>query len=422
MILFFMKKIFNKYVGHVKECQICRNKNLKIFLSLGHHPVPQEYLTKERLHEMEATYPLNMVFCDRCSLVQIDYIVPPEIVFPPDYPYRTGLTNMLIRNFQALADTMEKDGYIRKNGLAVDIGSNDGTLLKPFKAKGMRVVGIEPTGAADMANKNGITTVKSFLNKDVVSRIVKKYGSADIVTATNVFAHINDTESLIANVKNLLSKDGVFVSESQYLMDIIKKLEFDTVYHEHLRFYSLKSLARMFEKNGLSIVDADIITAAGGSIRVYAKKGKYKMSPRAKNLILAEKSVGLYDFKTYENFAKKISEVRQDLLSLLLKLKKNGARIVGLTSSCRSNTLLRYMNITDDILDYTGEKRGSPKIGMFTPGTHIPVVDEEKIITDQPDYLIILSWHIGEELMRIMRKVGYKGKFIIPLPKPKIVK
>lgn len=417
-----MKKTLNKYIGHVKECQICRNKNLKIFLSLGHHPVPQEYLTKERLHEMEATYPLNMVFCDRCSLVQIDYIVPPEIVFPPDYPYRTGLTNMLIRNFQALADTMEKDGYIRKNGLAVDIGSNDGTLLKPFKAKGMRVVGIEPTGAADVANKNGITTVKSFLNKDVVLRIVKKYGSADIVTATNVFAHINDTESLIANVKNLLSKDGVFVSESQYLMDIIKKLEFDTVYHEHLRFYSLKSLARMFEKNGLSIVDADIITAAGGSIRVYAKKGKHKMSPRAKNLILSEKSEGLHDFKTYENFAKKILETRQDLLSLLLKLKKNGARIVGLTSSCRSNTLLRYMNITNDILDYTGEKRGSPKIGMFTPGTHIPVVDEERIITDQPDYLIVLSWHIGEELMRIMRKVGYKGKFIIPLPKPKIVK
>ena len=415
------KKSERKYTGHVKECQVCKSKKLKPFLSLGHHPVPQEYLTKDRLHEMEATYPLTLVFCNSCGLVQIDYIVPPEIVFPPDYPYRTGLTNMLVRNFQSLADTLEKEGYVKEKGLAVDIGSNDGTLLKPFKAKGMRVVGIEPTMASDVANKNGITTIKSFLNKEVVSKIVKKYGTADIVTATNVFAHINDTGSLIANVKNLLAKDGVFVSESQYLMDIINKLEFDTVYHEHLRFYSLKSLARMFEKNGLSIIDADVITAAGGSIRVYTKKGRHKMSQRAKNLILAEEKAGLYSFKTYENFSKKILEAKQDLLSLLLKLKKDGVSIAGLTSSCRSNTLLRFMNITTDILEYTGEKRGSPKIGMFTPGTHIPVVDEEKIIKEQPEYLLMLSWHIPE-LMNIMKRIGYKGKFIMPLPNPRIVK
>ncbi|OGZ04659.1 MAG: hypothetical protein A2648_01000 [Candidatus Lloydbacteria bacterium RIFCSPHIGHO2_01_FULL_41_20] len=416
-----MKKTPNKYIGHVKECQVCKSKNLKQFLSLGHHAVPQEYLTKERLEEMEATYPLNMVFCGECSLVQIDYVVPPEIVFPPDYPYRTGLTNMLIRNFQSLADTLEKEGYVKKNGLAVDIGSNDGTLLKPFKAKGMRVVGIEPTGAADIANKNGIPTVKSFLSKETVSKIIKKYGPADIVTATNVFAHINDTDSLVNNVKNLLAKDGVFVSESQYLMDIMEHLEFDTVYHEHLRFYALKPLKRLFEKARFSIIDAERISAAGGSIRIYTKKGKHSMSARVKKLIADEEKAGLYDFKTYQTFAKKIMKAKQDLLSLLLELKKEGASIAGMTSSCRSNTLLRFMNITNDILDYTGEKRGSPKIGMFTPGTHIPVVDEERIIKEQPEYLLMLSWHIGEELVKIMKKLGYRGKFIIPLPTPKVI-
>ncbi len=411
-----------KYTGHVTECQICKNKDLKLFLSLGHHPVPQEYLTKARLHEMEATYPLNMVYCQMCGLVQLDYVVPPEIVFPLDYPYRTGLTNMLIRNFQILADTLDKEGYMKKGALVVDIGSNDGTLLVPFKAKGMRVVGIEPTDAADVANKNGIPTVKGFLNKEAVAKIVKKYGPADVVTATNVFAHINDTDSLVKNIKDLLAKDGVFVSESQYLMDIIEKVEFDTVYHEHLRFYALKPLKRMFENAGLSIIDAERISAAGGSIRVYTKKGKHPMSNRAKELMAKEEKAGLYDFKSYEKFAARIMQAKNDLVSLLLKLKKSGASIAGLTSSCRSNTLLRFMNITNDILDYTGEKRGSPKIGMFTPGTHIPVVDEEKIIKDQPDYLVILSWHIGDELAKIMKKKGYKGKLIVPLPTPKIIK
>lgn len=407
--------------GPVTHCQICGGKNLRTILSLGHQPVPQEYLTKERLHEMEATYPLNLVYCGSCGLVQLDYIVPPEIVFPRDYPYRTGLTNMLIRNFRALADALEREGYVKEEGLIVDIGSNDGTLLQGFKKKGMRVVGVEPTDAADVANKNGIPTIKAFLNRETAAKIRKKYGKADIVTATNVFAHINDTDELVKNVKGLLAADGVFVSESQYLMDIMEKVEFDTVYHEHLRFYALRPLKRMLGRGGLSIVDAERISAAGGSIRVYAKKGRHPLSARVRRLISEEERAGLYDFPTYERFARRIVEAKRKLVSLLLRLRGDGTRIAGLTSSCRSNTLLGFMKITGDILDYTGEKRGSPKIGMYTPGTHIPVVDERKIIEEQPEYLLMLSWHIPE-LMKVMKKAGYKGKFVMPLPEPRIVK
>jgi 2-polyprenyl-3-methyl-5-hydroxy-6-metoxy-1,4-benzoquinol methylase len=411
-----------KYVGHVSACQICQNKNLKPILSLGHQPVVQEYLNKERLHQPETTYPLNLVYCDKCGLTQIDYVVPPEIVFPPNYPYRTGLTNMLIRNFRALADMLEKQGYTTPKSLIVDIGSNDGTLLQGFKDKGMKVVGVEPTGAADAARKNGIPTIKSFFNKETVATILKKYGPAKIITATNVFAHINDTVSLVNNIKNLLAKDGVFVSESQYLMDIFEKLEFDTVYHEHLRFYALRPLQSLFARAGLSIIDAERISAAGGSIRVYAMKGRRQMNARAKNLMSAEEKAGLYDIKAHKKFADSIILAKHDLVALLLKIKKQGACIAGLGSPARANTLLGFTKITTDILDYTCEKRGSPKIGLFTPGTHIPVVDEEKLLKDQPEYVMVLSWHIGMELIKKTKEAGYKGKFIMPLPKPYIVK
>lgn len=415
-----MKKI--KYTGRVSECQICSNKKLDTILSLGHQPVVQEYLTKEGLYNPEVTYPLNLVYCGNCGLSQIDYIVPPEIVFPPHYPYRTGLTNMLIRNFRALADTLEEKGYVIPTGLIVDIGANDGTLLQGFKDKGMNVVGVEPTGAADVAKKSGIPTIKNFFNKDTVNLILNKYGKAHIITATNVFAHINDTVSLVKNIKNLLAPSGIFISESQYLMDIFEKLEFDTIYHEHLRFYALRPLQHLFAKAGMSIIDAERISAAGGSIRVYATKGDHQMSTRAKELLDAEYKAGLYDREKHGQFANHIVSAKHDLVALLLKIKKQGFRVVGLGSPARANTLLGFTKIGPDILDYASEKAGSPKIGLFTPGTHIPVVDEAVLLKEKPEYILILSWHIGMELIKKIKATGYKGKFIMPLPIPKIIK
>jgi 2-polyprenyl-3-methyl-5-hydroxy-6-metoxy-1,4-benzoquinol methylase len=415
------KVIKKNTVGVVKKCQICGAKGLKDVLSLGHHAIPQEYLTQEKLHELEVTYPLNLVRCITCGLVQLDYIPDPKIVFPPHYPYRTGLTNMLIRNFRELANVLEKDYPWKKGALIVDIGSNDGTLLQGFKDKGVKVLGIEPTGAAKVANKNKIKTIEGFFDSLTAKKIVKNYGKAHIVTATNVFAHINDAPVLAKNIASILDKDGVFVSESQYLLDIMEKLEFDTIYHEHLRFYSLKPLIKLIQSAGMSVIDAERISAAGGSIRVYAKKGMWPMSNRAKQLITKEEKAGLYDEKILGNFSKKIHEAKTALLALLLQCKKEGARVVGLTSSCRSNTLLAFANIDNTILDYTGEKSGSPKIGMYTPRTHVPVVDESRIFAEQPEYILVLSWHIGPELIKKVKELGYKGKFILPLPVPKII-
>jgi len=411
-----------QHIGRIKRCQICAGKNLEIVLSLGHQPVVQEYLTAEQLHEPEVTYPLNFCRCANCGLLQLDYIVEPKIVFPKTYPYRTGLTNMLIRNFRELANRLEKKYRLKTKDLIVDIGSNDGTLLQSFKKKGRRVLGIEPTDAAKEANKNGIPTLQVYLNKAAVQKTLKKYGPARLVIATNVFAHINNVPELMGNIKNLLADNGVFVSESQYLMDIFAKLEFDTIYHEHLRFYALKPLTKLFRLHGMSLVDAERISAAGGSIRVYALKGRHPMSARAKKLIAAEIKAGLYNTRRLLSWAEQIRQAKRDLVALVLQCKKTGGRVVGIGSPARSNTLLGFTHIDSTILDYACEKSGSPKIGLYTPGTHIPVVSEARLFNDQPEYALILSWHIGKELMRLLRKNGYNGKFIMPLPTPRIVK
>lgn len=406
----------------ITACQICSKKNLKVILELGHQALISSYPDRDGLQNSEIVYPLNFCHCPNCGLTQLNYIVNPAVTFHPSYPYRTGMTNMLIRNFRSLAELIIHNYNLAPNDLVIDIGSNDGTLLQGFKEKGMQVIGVEPTDMAKIANKNGIPTVQEFFSKKVASGILAKNKKAKVVTMTNAFAHVNKLFELVEGIKNLLADDGVFVSESQYLMDTVKKLQFDCIYHEHLRFYSLKPLIKLFSLFGMSVVDAERIPAAGGSIRVYAQKGKKSISQRVKKLMAEEEAMGLYNFDKLKQFSQQAVAVKSKLLNLLHERKKNGSRIVGVGSPARSNTLLSFCKIDKDLLDYTCEKAGSPKIGLFTPGMHIPVVDEARLLKDQPDYALMLSWHIGEELMKKLRELGYKGKFIMPLPTPKIIK
>ncbi|MBI2627862.1 MAG: methyltransferase domain-containing protein [Candidatus Niyogibacteria bacterium] len=407
-------------IGAIKKCQICSDNKLENILSLGHQALVSSYLSKEELQKSEMTYPLNFCRCAKCGLLQLDYIVEPQTAFHKAYPYQTGMTNMLIKNFCSLAELLIKNYKLKSDDLIVDIGSNDGTLLKGFKKNGMRVLGVEPTNVAKIAIKNGIPTIQKFFNKEVAKNIVIKKGKAKIITMTNAFAHVNELFDLLQGVKHLLSNKGVFVSESQYLLNTIEKGAFDCIYHEHLRFYSLKPLAYLFSRAGFTLIDAEIIPAAGGSIRAYAMKGKRTPGKRVVELITAEKKAGLYDIKRLKKFSEQAKTAKYDLLSLLINCKKKG-RIAAIGSSARSNILMGFAKINKDILDYICEKKGSPKIGLFTPGTHIPVIEEKQLFEDQPEYALILAWHIGEELTQKLRTQGYKGKFIIPLPKPRIV-
>ncbi|MDP2684180.1 MAG: class I SAM-dependent methyltransferase [bacterium] len=409
-------------IGYIEKCQICEHSPLTMVLNLGHHTPVHVRITKELLHQPETTYPLNLVLCENCGLSQLDYIGDPKVIFPLEYPYQTGMTNMLIRNFKQLADELEPKYGLKPNDLIVDIGSNDGTLLQPFKDKGMRVLGIEPTNVAQIANKNGITTIQEYFTKDTAERAVKEYGKAKVVTLTNAFAHIFNLYEIIDGIKVILDDDGIFVSESQYLVDAIEKNAYDTIYHEHIRFYTLTALQELFKRTGFSIVDAERITAAGGSIRVFAKIGESDMSDRAKEILENEKNIGACTPKTLHEFAKKAINAKYGLNNLLSGLKLNGASIVTIGAPARGNSMLNFVKIDTDLIDYACEKAGSPKIGLFTPGTHIPIVDEKKLFDEQPDYALMLSWHIGDELMKKLRELGYKGKFILPLPEPRIVK
>src|SRR3989344_5991483 len=375
-------------VGPIQKCQICGSTRLSPVLDLGYHPIVQNYLDAKALRTPETTYPLRLTQCDDCTLVQLDYVVDPTYVFPPSYPYRTGLTNMLLRNFESLADELLADHLFSKGDLVVDIGSNDGSLLQSFRKRGALVVGIEPTDAAKVANKNGIKTYQEFFDGASAARLAKRHGKAKIVTATNVFAHIPDTPKLLRAVLSLLEKDGVFISESQYLGDIVEKLEFDTIYHEHLRFYSLQPLMRLAKDADMSIVYAHRISAAGGSIRVFFKKGMHEASARTHELMDEEKTSRLNEKETIDSFARDVIGAKNELLTLLLSIRKKGERIVAISSPARSNTLLNFCHLTPAIIEYAGEKQGSPKIGLFAPGSHLPVVDESRIFKDQPAYAL----------------------------------
>lgn len=408
-------------IGYIEKCQICRDSPLIDILKLGHHAPVHSHLTKEKLNEPETTFPLNLVLCQNCGLSQLDYIGDPNIIFAPEYPYQTGMTNMLIRNFKQLADTLEKEYELKSGDLIVDIGSNDGTLLQPFKDKGMQVLGIEPTNVAQIANENGITTIQEYFTKSTAEQAVAKYGKAKIITLTNAFAHIHNIEEMMEGIALLLDKNGIFVSESQYLVDALEKTSYDTIYHEHIRFYTITALQELFKRTGFHLHDAERITAAGGSIRVVAKLGQGEVGQAALQLIEQEKQIGACDLSTLKGFALKAIKAKHGLLNLLTELKLKGATIATIGAPARGNSMLNFVKIDADLIDYACEKAGSPKIGLYTPGTHIPIVDEKILFEEQPEYALVLSWHIGEELMKKIRELGYTGKFILPLPKPKIV-
>ncbi len=407
--------------GVVSNCQICSHGILTALIDLGHHAPVHAHLTAAKLYEPETMYPLTLCHCGNCGLLQLNYIVDPRIIFHPDYPYLSGMTNMLIRDFRQLRDTLIERYELNSADLVVDIGSNDGSLLAGFQEKELRVLGVEPTNIARIANGNGIPTLQEFFTQQTADSIIIKHGKAKVVTATNIFAHVNNAFDLVQSISSILADDGIFVSESQYLLDMIEKTALDTIYHEHLRYYLLKPLQKLLALGGMTLVDAERLEAAGGSIRIYAQKGKPIPSERVEKLIAAEIAAGAYDTATFVALSEKIKQAKQSLLEILIQCKKNNARIVGIGAPGRSNTLLGFTHIDKTFLDYAVEKTGSPKIGLFTPGTHIPIVDEAILFTDQPDYGLLLSWHIGEELMKKLRSLGFKGKFIVPLPVPHIV-
>ncbi len=404
----------------VEKCQVCENPKLEPILFLGYlPPVNTLHPIGQRPHE-QPSYPAQMLLCEKCGLAQLGLIVDPKILFPPEYPYTSSTTKILRDNFAELYAECKTIIPLGKNDLIVDIGSNDGNLLSNFKDN-HRVLGITPEEIGKIAKERGIPTIIDYFSANLARKIAAEKGKAKIVTATNVFAHIENVHSILDGILELLADDGMFVSESHYLLSLIETLQYDTIYHEHLRYYSLHSLKYLLEMHGLEVIHAKQIPTHGGSVRVYAaRKGKYKAKETVASLLEEEKPIVL-DKKALHEFQRDVVNTKLALHALLRDIKKQNKKVYGIGAPSRASTLINYAGIDDGIVEAVMEVKGSHKVGKYVPGTLIPVLDEEKLYADQPDYALLLSWHIADELIPKIKAKGFKGGFIVPLPEPRVV-
>lgn len=406
----------------INYCQVCNNKELKSILFLGYLPPVNNFKKINEEIKEQPSYPAELLFCKRCKLVQLSTVVNQKILFPFEYPYTSSTTKILRENFAELHNSIKSKFNFTKKDLVIDIGSNDGNLLSNFK-KNFRVLGITPEKIGNIAIKRGIPTLIKYFNLKTAKYIFKKFGKAKIVTATNVFAHMDKLQEIIDSVKFCLETDGIFITESHYLIPLLRDIQYDTVYHEHLRYYSLTSLNYLFKKNNLEIFDAEEIPTHGGSIRVYCSRvGMYQVSPKIKKIYQYEKR--FLNNKYLSKFSSSVVSSKLNLIKILsnIKNKKKNSLISGIGAPSRSATLINYVGLDQNIVKNIFEIKGSHKIGSYVPGTKIPVIEETEKLLKKTNYLILFSWHISKELMKNLRKRGFKGKFILPLPNPRIIK
>lgn len=409
--------------GYVDFCQITGSKDIFEAIDLGHQPPCDSLLTKETINEPEVNYPLRLMISKASGLGQLDYAVDGELLYPREYPYRAGISKPLQDYLLGFADDIQNQFNIKSDSLCVDIGCNDGTLLTGFKKLGMRTIGVEPTNMAQYAiMENDIKAIQSFFSESLADIIVKENGKAKVITMTNVFAHMINLGEVMRGISRLLDKDGIFVTESQYLLDVLLGNQFDQAYHEHIRIYSVKSLVTLFPYYGMEVFDAKRVGAREGSIRVYVGwKGKHPINKRVKELLNLEEKSGLFKPATWKKWREDIFEERKKFMEFLYKAKREGKRVVADSCPGRGTVLIKYYGIDRDLVPYISQLPGSEKIGRYLPGTHIPVVDNKIIMKEKPDYIIILAWHYGDFIIKNWRKKGLKSKFIMPLPKFKIL-
>ena len=402
----------------INKCQFSKRKDLIKILSLGFLPGVNQMFKINSNKNSELFFPTNLVFSPSSKLFQIDNIVDKKILFPTTYPYTSSTTKILRENFKDLYEEANNLFKLQKTDLVIDIGSNDGNLLKKFK--NCKVLGVTPEKIGYKAIRDGIPTIINYFNKTVVNQIIKKYEKAKIITATNVFAHIDNIDELIRNILKLLKPRGIFISESHYFLSLVKTLQYDTIYHEHLRYYTVTSLKNIFKKYGLRIIKVKNIKTHGGSIRVYATRDRGYPSHKSVNLALGKEKKYLSE-KNLKLFRTKVLKNKIDLLDKIKNIKSKNNSIFAVGAPSRATTLVNYVGINEEMVDCICEIKGSHKIGHYLPGTRIPIMSEEVIFKKKPKYLLLLSWHISDELIKNLKKKGYKGKFIIPLPNPKIV-
>ena len=399
-------------------CRLCRGTALTKVLALTPTPPANAFVTASELAEPQPAFPLDVWLCDGCGHVQLLDVVDPHVLYA-HYVYVSGTSPVFVRHFEQYAQYVLGTFGAPSGSLAVDIGSNDGTLLRFFKDGGQRVLGVEPAEEISEASRRaGIPTVTGFFSEALAKRIVEEHGQAAVVTANNVIAHIDDLAGVMRGVAKLLAPDGIFVFEVSYLVDVLEKTLFDTIYHEHLDYHSVEPLVPFFRSCGLELIEALRVDSHGGSLRGVAQRADGPRKPGASiaALIAAERAMGLRNAETFRAFGARIAKVGGELTALLEKLKREGKRIAGFGAPAKATTLLYHLGITPQLVDFIVDD--SPlKQGRFTPGMHIPVLPAQALYERGADYAVILAWNFAEPIMKkhsAWREGG--GRFIVPLP------
>lgn len=405
------------------KCCMCHSENLKLFLDLGFVPKVDRFLTKNELNESEILYPLNLQICEQCGLIQLGYVVPAEQLFNENYAYDSRTTKKRLESYDEFSKYVIKDFNLPKGSLIIDIGSNSGLLLNCFQNQGMQVLGIDPSSnIVKIANEKGVETLDGFFNVDLVNTKLSNYKSPSVVTATNVFAHIQDYENFGIALKKLIKDDGIFIFQVPYFLHLLENLEYDTIYHEHLAYFGLKPLKQFFNKLDMEIFQILETDLDGGSIRCFVgKKNSRKISSIVETMFKKEDESKMYSMKRLEKFAKDVQSQKNALIELLVDLKKKNKRVVGVSAPAKGMTLLNYCKIDNNLIEYLTEK-SDLKIGKFSPGMHIEVKPDSILLEDKPDFALLLAWNFAEEIMNNLKEFKNNGgKFIIPIPYPKIV-
>ena len=408
-------------VYHRREtCRACGSADLERVLELGDQPLANALLNGVGDFGRESFFPLDLVFCRGCSLVQILDVVDPEVLFG-HYLYVTGTSETIREHNERYSASVIERMALGAGHLVAEIASNDGSLLSCFKDRGVRVLGIEPArNIAEMARQRGIETVGRFFDREAGAEIASTHGRASAIIGNNVFAHVDDPVGFLRGCVDMLTDDGLVFIECPYALDMMERGEYDTIYHEHLSYFSVTSLARVAESAGMSIDSVVRVPVHGGSIRTaFRKGGAHGAQPAA--MMSTERDAGLTSLEGWVAFGEAAARNRNDLLQLLGGLQANGASIAAYGAPAKGNTLLNYCAIGTDMIPWTVD-RNSLKVGLYTPGMHIPVLPVEAIMERRPDYLLVLPWNFADEIMRQQRAYADAGgRFILPIPTPRIV-
>ncbi len=407
--------------SEITACRSCSKPGLEPFLNLGQTPLADRILTPAQLEEHEPTYPLVVAFCPSCGLMQITETVAPDELFCDDYPYFSSFSDYLLEHSRENVLDLIERRKLGKDSFVVELASNDGYLLKNYVEHGIPVLGIDPAdGPAAAAEKIGVPTRNEFFTKQLAQELVAQGIRANVIHGNNVLAHVADTNGFVSGMADLLKDDGVIVIEAPYAKDLIDHCEFDTIYHEHLCYFSVTALNNLFRQHGLYLNEIKQLPIHGGSLRLYVEKHE-NVGDSVKNLLAVEQAEKVDKIDFYRDFSARVEHVKAALLKLLTELKAQGNSIAAYGAAAKGSTLINYMGIGTDLIDFVVD-RNVHKQGRYMPGKHIPILAPEQLMERRPDYVLILPWNVTEEILKQQQEYRDQGgKFIVPIPEPRIL-